>query len=373
MSDIGDAQRPSEEELRKAARADEPLMGSFASEFMTHVRYSDLPDGDIPELERLIDRGLADGGIGIGMAHQYYPGASPREIFRVFEIAAERRVPIFVHVRDMSSAAMQEVIANAAATGAPLHIVHLNSMSGNEMPVILDMIAGARKRGIDISTETYPYTAASTMLDSALFDEGWQERYDISYDGIQWQDTGERLTKETFAKYRGQGGVVIIHFMKDENIDLAVRTPHVMIASDAMPYAPGAHPRSAGTFARVLGRYVRERGVIDLMTALEKMTLAPARRLENVAPAMDRKGRIQEGADADIVVFDPATVIDNATFEEGLAYSTGIRDVLVAGHPGGPRRGDRAGRVPGSGRDRTGTTGCGRAVGQSSEVVISIQ
>jgi N-acyl-D-aspartate/D-glutamate deacylase len=331
MSDIGDVVRPSEAVLREAAKADEPLMDSFGSEFMNHVRYSDLPEGDMPELYRLLDRGLADGGIGIGMAHQYYPGASYREIFRVFEFAAERKVPIFVHVREMSTAAMQEVIADAATTGAPLHIVHLNSMSGNEMPVILEMIAGARERGIDITTETYPYTAASTMLDSALFDEGWQERYGISYDGIQWQDTGERLTEETFKKYRAQGGVVIIHFMKDENTDLAIRTPHVMIASDAMPYAPGAHPRSAGTFARVLGRYVRERGVIDLMTALEKMTLAPARRLENVAPAMERKGRLQKGADADIVVFDPETVIDNATFEEGLAYSTGIRHVLVAG------------------------------------------
>jgi len=333
MTDIGDAHRPSEAELREAARADEPLMDSFGSDFMNRVRYNDLPDSDIPELYRLLDRALADGGIGIGMAHQYYPGASYREIFRVFQFAADRQEPIFVHVREMSVAAMQEVIADAAATGAPLHIVHLNSMSGNHMPVILEMIEGARERGVDVTTETYPYTAASTMLESAIFDEGWQQRLGVSYDAIQWQDTGERLTEETFKKYRRQGGVVIMHFMKDENVDLAVRTPGVMIASDAMPYAPGAHPRSAGTFARVLGRYVRERRVIDLMTALEKMTVLPARRIERVVPAMAKKGRIRVGADADVVVFDPDTVIDNATFEGGLAYSTGILHVLVAGTP----------------------------------------
>ena len=119
--------------------------------------------------------------------------------------------------------------------------------------------------------------------------------------------------------------------MKEEMIDLAMRTPFVMVASDGMPYAPGAHPRSAGTFSRVLGRYVRERGVVSLQEALGKMTLMPARRLEGVAPAMRNKGRLREGADADITVFDPATVRDTATFETDLSFSEGIRHVLVAG------------------------------------------
>ena len=119
--------------------------------------------------------------------------------------------------------------------------------------------------------------------------------------------------------------------MKPEWINMGIRSPGVMIASDGMPYAPLAHPRTAGTFSRVLGKYVREDKVIDLMTALAKMTLLPAKRLEAIAPMMRLKGRIQVGADADITVFNPATITDKATFEKGLAFSQGIEYVIVNG------------------------------------------
>jgi N-acyl-D-aspartate/D-glutamate deacylase len=265
------------------------------------------------------------------MAHEYYPGADRREIFRVFEFAAEKGVPIFTHVRSTGMEAMQEVVANAAATGAPLHIVHVNSKSGGQLPLVLDVIAACQRRGLDITTEAYPYTAGSTGIQSAIFDEGWRERQGIDYGDLQWQATRERLTAESFARYRQQGGMVIIHNMKEEMIELAMRTPFVLIASDGMPYAPGAHPRSAGTFSRVLGRYVRERRAMSLREALAKMTVMPARRLEPVSPAMRNKGRLREGADADITVFDPTTVRDTATFETDLSFSEGIRHVLVAG------------------------------------------
>jgi dihydroorotase len=293
--------------------------------------YAPLPEERTKALYELFEKGLREGGLGIGMPHQYYPGADRREIFRVFEFAAEKAVPIYTHVRSMGAEAMQEVLADAAATGATLHIVHVNSSSLWELPLVLELIEGARKRGVDVSTEAYPYTAASTSIESAIFDEGWQERLRISYGDIQWQDTGERLTEETFKKYRQQGGIVIIHLMKPEWIDLAVRTPFVMIASDGMPYAPGAHPRSAGTFSRVLGRYVREREILDLMEAVAKMTLLPAKRLEGVAPSMKKKGRIQVGADADITVFDLGTIVDTATFEDELSFSKGVVHVLVGG------------------------------------------
>ena len=301
------------------------------NELMSPGRYEPLTNPEeMTKLAAGLERGLREGGLGIGMAHQYYPAASREEIFRVFEMAARWKVPIFTHVRSMGVDAMQEVIANAAATGASLHIVHVNSMSLSALPLVLEMIGAARKRGLDISTEAYPYTAASTHLESTIFDDGWQKRLSIGYGDVQWEKTGERLTAETFGPYRKQGGVVIMHLMKPEWIARAMASPFVMVASDGMPYAPGAHPRSAGTFSRVLGRYVREQKVLTLMEGLAKMTIQPARRLVAVSPAMKRKGRLKVGADADITVFDPAEVIDTATFEK-LSFSKGIEHVLVNG------------------------------------------
>jgi N-acyl-D-aspartate/D-glutamate deacylase len=303
-------------------------------DLMMKSRYKSLNSPEeVTLLGAILERGLREGGLGVGIAHQYYPGATRDEIFRVFQMARRWNVPIYTHVRSMGADAMQEVIANAAATGTSLHIVHVNSMSLGELPLVLDLIESANKRGLDITTEAYPYTAASTFLETTMFDDGWQQRLGISYNELQWVKTGERLTEKTFTEYRKEGGAVIMHFMKPEWIQRAMASPFVIVASDGMPFAPGAHPRSAGTFSRVLGRYVREQKVLSLMDALGKMTILPARRLEPLSPQMKNKGRLRVGADADITVFDPATVIDTATFEKGLSFSTGIEHVLVNGVP----------------------------------------
>jgi dihydroorotase len=229
-------------------------------------------------------------------------------------------------------AALEEVIAAAAITGARLHVAHITSMGLKYTPRLIEMISGARQQGLDISTECYPYTASSTNLNSAVFDEGWQEKYDITYKDLQWAETGERLTPETFARYRKQGGLVVIHEIPEAAVRAAVTDPSIMIASDGLPITgPKIHPRGQGTFSRVLGYYVREEKALDLMTALRKMTLLPAQLLETRAPAFKNKGRIRVGADADITVFDPTRVIDKATFEEPLQYSEGIQFVLVNG------------------------------------------
>jgi dihydroorotase len=229
-------------------------------------------------------------------------------------------------------AALQEVIADAAATGALLHVVHITSIGLRSTPTLIAIVKGTRARGLDVTMECYPYIAASTSLESAIFDEGWQEQQGISYKDLQWSNTGERLTAATFAKYRKEGGNVVIFSIPDDVARAAVADPLVMIASDGSRLTgPKIHPRGQGTFARVLGHYVREEEALDLMTALRKMTLMPAQRLEKRAPMFHDKGRIRVGADADITVFDPAKVIDKATFNEPLQFSAGIPFVLVNG------------------------------------------
>ena len=278
-----------------------------------------------------IKASLAEGGIGIGVPIGYLPKTNPNEMFQVYKLAGELQTLVFSHVRQPDIISIQETIAVAVLTGAPLHIVHINSMSLGNIQLSLDMVTAAKNKGFDITTELYPYTAGSTALQSAMFADGWQERLGISYGDLQWVATGERLTKETFEAYRKTGGVVIIHVMKPEWIKTGIAAPRVIIASDGMTYAKLAHPRTAGTFSRVLGKYVREDKVIDLNTAIEKMTLLPAKRLENIAPMMRFKGRIQVGADADITVFNPDIIIDKSTFEKGLEFSAGIEYVLVNG------------------------------------------
>jgi dihydroorotase len=294
---------------------------------------------EIERLGGLIERGLDEGGLGVGMGITYTPAATHAEILHVFGVAAKRKVPVFVHLRanqsfsDRRSAVgpFQEVIADAAATGASLHVVHLNSTADEEARVCLEMIRGARARGLDVTTESYPYTAGSTRLESALFDD-WGALNEERYDRLQWIATGERLTKETFEKYRKQGGWVIIHGRSEETMEWIVAQPDVMVASDGIPFIDGvSHPRGAGTFSRILGHYVRERGALSLMDALAKMTIQPARRLEAVSPAMARKGRIETGADADLTVFDPSTVLDRSTYESPALPSAGIVHVLVGG------------------------------------------
>ena len=279
-----------------------------------------------------IKTSLSEGGIGIGVPIGYLPKSNPNEMFQVYKLAGELQALVFSHVRNPDIISIQEVIANAMLTNAPLQIVHINSMSLGNIQLAIDMVATAKNKGFDIATELYPYTAGSTSLQSAMFDEGWQQRLGISYGDLQWVATGERLTKETFDVYRKTGGVVIIHVMKPEWIKTGIAAPGVMIASDGMTYAKLAHPRTAGTFSRVLGKYVREDKVIDLITAIEKMTLLPAKRLENIAPSMRFKGRIQVGADADITIFNHNTIIDKATFEKGLEFSAGIEYVMVNGN-----------------------------------------
>ncbi len=293
----------------------------------------------LERIKTLVQQGLDAGALGVGMGVQYTPAATRHEVVEMFRVAARAGRPVFAHVRSFgteepgsSVESFLEVIGAAAATGAPLHIVHLNSMSLGATPQTLALVEGAQRSGLNVTTEAYPYSAGMTRIESALLDQ-FAEGPDENLQKLQWVATGERLTRQTFRKYRAQGGMVILHLNTPEMEAMAITSPLTMIASDGHLESGRGHPRQAGTFSRVLGHYVRERKALGLMDALAKMTLRPAQRLERAAPLFLNKGRIRAGADADIVVFDPARIVDRATYEEPALVSEGVQFVLVAGTP----------------------------------------
>jgi len=294
-------------------------------------------EAEIEELKKGIERGLDRGAVAVGFGPAYTPAASQWEIQEMFRVAAKYNASCHVHLREAREpavGALGEVIAAAAITGAPLHVVHINSTGAQWTPQLLQIIGEARTRGLDVTTECYPYTAGMTRIESALFDEGFQRRLGVDHKDLLWPETGERLTPETFARYRKQGGGVIIFSNTDEMVRAAVRSPLTMIASDGIAYQNGkGHPRAAGTYSRVLAQYVRKEKSLGLMDAINKMSLMPAKRLERRAPVMKNKGRIKAGADADIVVFDTDRVTDKATYERPTEYSEGFKYVLINGAP----------------------------------------
>lgn len=182
---------------------------------------------------------------------------------------------------------------------------------------------------MDVTTECYPYTSGSIPLQTTIFDPGWQERLGIDYKDLIWAETGERLTEKSFTRYRKTTSTkrVIYTPLTENMVKAAISNPLTMIISDGNRY----HPREAGTYSRVLGKYVREEQALTLMEALRKMTIMPARRLEMRAPMMKKRGRIGVGADADITVFDPTRIIDSATIEQPSRSSEGVQYVLVSG------------------------------------------
>ena len=288
-------------------------------------------DAQMTAMEAILREGIAQGAVAMGFGSAYTPGAPMSEIERMFRVAAAGGLSAHIHMRGGIDG-LRETIAAAKAAGAPLHIVHVNSSAGSELEAFLAAIKAARDAGQDVTTEAYPYGAGMTEIQSALFDD-WEKWPDDRFALHQLVSTGERLTRATFAKARAAGGTVIIHGRPEEQTRAAIVSPLSMIASDGFIEHGRGHPRTSGTFAKVLGKYVREERAVPLVDALRRMTLEPARRLEKRTPAMAAKGRIRAGADADLTIFDPATVIDRATYEDASTPSAGIPYVIVGGQP----------------------------------------
>jgi N-acyl-D-aspartate/D-glutamate deacylase len=301
------------------------------------------PATDRPATQQQMDVMLARlrseldaGGLAVGIGIQYTPGATRHEIIEMFRIAAERHLPVYTHVRSAGQIepgsaieAISEVIGASAITGAPLHIVHINSSCLKDSIECLAMVEGARARGLDVTTEAYPYIAGMTYINSALFNPGFREKLGIDYKDLVLPDTGEHLTKARFDELHASTDphVVLVFANTQEMVDKIIPHPLVMIASDGEK----SHPRNAGTYSRILRQYVREKGTVTLTDAIRKMSLMPAQMLERSTLAAHSKGRIQPGADADIVVFDPSTITDRSTFEKPRQPSEGMSYVMVAG------------------------------------------
>jgi hypothetical protein len=285
------------------------------------------------EILKIIDTGLSAGGVAVGMGIAYTPGVSPGEVAAVFNLAAKHGAFVFGHLGS-GIASLTTLLGLSRDTGAPLHVAHINSTGIRDIHAYLAAVNEARANKVDVTTEVYPYTASATLIQSALYDN-WETWPEERFGTLQWAATGERLTRETFAKYRAQGGSVISHSNTEESLRIGIAHPLPMFASDGgrdLEDHP-THPRATGTFARILGHYVRDQKVLSLPDAIRRMTLEPARRLESRVPEMRDRGRLRVGAYADVTVFDPATVTDRSTYTNAAAYSEGILHVIVNGVP----------------------------------------
>lgn len=338
--------------------------GAFHQHFMRSVEIGAGVEDELTSLElrtfaSLLQSNLEEGFAGVSFAPEYSPGTTTAEMVRLASVAAELDQVAFFHLRysdpdppGTSAEAIEEALLIARETGVSIHIEHLSSTGGTFMMAeALDMIEQARADGIDVTACLYPYDFWGTFLASSRFALGWQERYGLTYEDLQVAGSGQRLTADTFGPALAENKLVAaLGSIPEEEVRLALSRPWTMVASDAILNPDlNNHPRAAGTFARTLGRYVRELEVLDLQSALAKMTILPARRVERMIPAMARKGRVQRGADADIVVFNPRTIIDRATVAAPDQPSVGIDWVLVDGEvalgEGQARRDLRAGRA----------------------------
>lgn len=320
------------------------------------------------ELERWLDllRGeIADGALGIGVLLGYAPQSDPREFLRVGQLAAEAGVPVYTHVREIVESdpgtpvdGSDEIGVVATETGAAMHHCHVNSTSRRHVDRVLTSLDRYQAAGSRVTVECYPYGAGSTAVGAAFLAPEALHRWDLTPSDIVLVATGERISDaRRLAQVRAEdpGAACVVEFLDEENpvdqelLRRSLSFPDSIVASDAMPVIwPGdvwesrewplrsgglTHPRTAGTFARSLRLMVLESGTWSWLEAFRRCSYLPARVLDGTGPASLGKGHLGVGADADVVVLDPSTLTDTATYLDPVRPSQGVVHLLVGGVP----------------------------------------
>jgi N-acyl-D-aspartate/D-glutamate deacylase len=344
----------------EASRPPTHYGGAFSDPYARALLGVGVDDASTPaqidQLVAMAKEDLAGGYIAVDFEPEYTPGVQYDEIKALTEVAKDENVPATFHARysddvppGTNAEALAEVLKVARGTGARVHVEHIVSTGGTyTMRQSLDTLEQARADGIEVTACTYPYNYWATYLASTRFNDGWQERFHITYKDLAIVGTGERLTASTFPRYQAENALTAAFAIPEADVRATLQTSWIMLGSDAI-LEPGDknHPRSTGCFSRTMGRYVRELKVLSLMDALAKATILPARLLERGTPAMRKKGRLQVGADADVTVFDPDTIIDRSTIKAPGVESEGVRFVLVDGQVVRDPSGNRPERRPG--------------------------
>ncbi len=313
----------------------------------------------IGQINEMVEDGLKLGALGIGVPVGYMThGVTSKETSSWQQLAAKYGRATFLHGRFSSQQApttgilgFEELLANVGVYGGGLLLQHMHQQALGETKEALQMVDGARKNGLSVVAEIYPYNYGATIVGADyLHPDNYGPNMGRTYKDIIEVATLKPLTKERYEKLvkTAPSTAVMFYGAKEDDLYRALAHPGTIVASDAFPLtmirngkmaidwdtpydAVQGHPRAAGTNAIVL-RMVREKKLMPLMTAISKMTYLPAQFLEqNGVAQMAFKGRIQLGADADITIFDPKTVGDNSTPKQAGLPSTGIPYVIVNG------------------------------------------